>query len=141
MSDNMRFPEINDIAISGRLVDNPIIRETHGGKPVGNFRIASNRRFLSKEEWQDETTYINVVVWNKGQCDRIQKSLKKGSGVYVKGRLRYREWFTKDNEKRGDIEIVASRVQFIDRFERSSNWENENFFFTDDADVDVVAET
>jgi single-strand DNA-binding protein len=74
-----------------------------------------NRRYKDKTgEWKDDTCFITVVFWEK-QAELAQQYLKKGSAVYVEGRLQSRSWDSKEGEKRSTIEVRGDRVEFLDR--------------------------
>jgi len=114
MSD-LRLGYLNSVHIIGRLVADPELRYTQKGAPVCDFRIASSRRYKNREtgEQQEETLFINVVAWRR-QAELANDYLKKGSAVLIEGRLRSRQWESAQGEKRSAIEIVASRIQFLD---------------------------
>jgi len=123
-SDN-QLPDINSVVISGRLTQDPTIRETKEGRAVGTLRIAVNRRFQDRKgEWRKEASYVDVVVWHDSTCKRIKKSLAKGSGILVEGRVNSRDWEDKNGKKRTTVEIVANRVQFVDKFSWNGNDNN-----------------
>jgi single-strand DNA-binding protein len=115
MAMDVKLASINRIFICGRLTRDPELRFTPSGAPVGTFAIASNRRFKNQGgEWKEEVCYVNVVTWGK-LAERAGEALKKGSAVYVEGRLRSRSWNQPDGLKKSVIEVVADRVQFLDR--------------------------
>ncbi len=102
----------------GRLTADPELKYTQKGAPVCTFRVASTRRFKDREtnELKEETTYVNVVTWRR-LAERVNDYLKKGSAVLIEGRLNSRSWETNEGQKRSIVEIVAYRVQFLDRME------------------------
>jgi len=103
---------INLIVLSGNLTKDPELRYLASGDAVTTLRLANNRRYRSGEEWQEETTFIDVVVWGK-QAESCGEYLSKGSPVLVEGNLRIREWETKEGSKRITPEIRARRVHFL----------------------------
>lgn len=112
---DLRLPSINLVLISGRLVSDPTLNYTTTGRPVLRFRIASNRNYKSQEgEWIQETIYINVVAWGK-LAENFGEVLKKGSAVYIEGRLRTREWDDPSGQRRWMTEIVAQRLQNLSK--------------------------
>ena len=105
------------MAISiGRLVADPELRYTQKGTSVCSFRIASSLRYKNREtgEFQEDTLFINVVAWRR-QAEIANDYLKKGSAVLIEGKLRSRQWESSQGEKRTAIEVVAYRIQFLDR--------------------------
>ncbi|MGA2165262.1 MAG: single-stranded DNA-binding protein [Solirubrobacteraceae bacterium] len=98
----------------GNLTQDPELRSLPSGTSVCKLRIACNtpRKDPSTGEWGTKPNYFNIVVWG-GQGEVCAKYLRKGRPVAVDGRLDWREWETKDNQKREAIEIVADQVQFL----------------------------
>ncbi|MEO0216248.1 MAG: single-stranded DNA-binding protein [candidate division WOR-3 bacterium] len=111
----LRLGYLNSVHLIGRLVADPELRYTQKGAPVCDFRVATTRRFKNREtgETQEETLFINVVAWRR-QAELANDFLKKGSAVLIEGRLRSRQWESNQGEKRSAIEIVATRIQFLD---------------------------
>lgn len=110
---NLRLPEQNNVTLVGRLTRDPELRYTTKGQPVCRFDIAVNRRYKDNTgNWQDDTSFIPIVVWSES-ANRCGDRLKKGSPVHVEGRLKSRQWETKEGQKRTTLEIVARRVQFL----------------------------
>jgi single-strand DNA-binding protein len=103
--------------ISGRLTRDPEVRYTQSGTAVATLGVASSRSYRDPKDssgWKEETCFINVVTWAE-LAERCGNALKKGSAVFVEGRLQSRSWETEDGNRRTAIEIRADRVQFLDR--------------------------
>ena len=99
----------------GRLTKDPELRYTAGGAPVANLRMAINRVYQSQSgEKKEEVCYVTVVVWRK-QAEAAGEYLKKGDPLFVEGRLQSKSWETEDKQKRTVLEVVADRVQFLNR--------------------------
>ncbi len=112
---DIKFPELNLVLLSGRLTRDPELRYTPSGRAVTNMRIASSRRYkTSSGDWNEETLFIDVVTWGD-LAERCKDRLQKGSPVIVQGRLRSREWTNNMGQKRTTFEIVAYRVQFLEK--------------------------
>lgn len=111
-----RVPSINMVHITGNLTGDPDLRYTPEGQPVCSFQIASNRRYKNRttNEWQEITTFIRVVTWRQ-LAERLGETLRKGSAVYVEGRIQSRAWETPEGQKRSTIEIQALRVQNLNK--------------------------
>jgi single-strand DNA-binding protein len=100
------------ITVTGNLVDDPELRFTPQGQPVARFRIASTPRFRdnSTGEWKDgEALFLTVNVWRQ-QAENVAESLTRGARAVVTGRLRQRNYETKEGEKRTVYEIEADDV-------------------------------
>ena len=99
----------NSITLVGNLTRDPELRFTTGGRGVASFGIAVSRRYQVNGEWQEQTSYFNIVAW--GQLgENAASSLTKGMRVVVSGRLEQREYQTREGEKRTAIEINADEV-------------------------------
>ena len=112
----LRFPQINQVAVCGRLCQDPEFRYTETGKARVTFNLAVNLGYKDREgQWQQDTTFVSVVVWDK-LAEAIAENLQKGSGVFLTGRLKSRKYET-GNGSRSILEIVARSVQFLDKKE------------------------
>ena len=89
---NLRLHQLNDVKLVGRLTRDPELRYTPKGQAVCRLRLAVSRRYKDKatQEWKEEASFIPVVVWREA-AERCGERLKKGSPVYVEGRLRSRD--------------------------------------------------
>lgn len=102
---------LNKVMLYGNLTRDPELRALPSGMNVVNFSVATNRVFRDRDgKKQEQTEFHNVVVFGR-QADTVNQYLKKGSSVFVEGRLQTRSW-EKDGEKRYRTEVVADRVQF-----------------------------
>ena len=99
----------NKVILMGNLTRDPELRFTTGGRGVASFGLAVNRRYQQNGEWQEQTSFFNVVCWGD-LGENAATSLSKGSRVIVTGRLEQRSWETQDNEKRSVVEVVADEV-------------------------------
>jgi single-strand DNA-binding protein len=116
----VRLANVNKVLISGRLTRDAEVRYTPAGSPVCTLPVAANRRFKGQDgDWKNETTYVNVVVWDK-LAERAGQVAKKGAAVMVEGRLQSRSFETAEGGRRSVIEIRAERVQFLDRQSREA---------------------
>ena len=99
----------------GNLTRDPELRYIPSGQPVTSFSIAVNRVYLSQTgEKKEEVSFIRCVVWGK-RAEVCNEYLKKGSPVFVEGRLQSRSWDAQDGTKRSTIEVVAQNVRFLKR--------------------------
>jgi single-strand DNA-binding protein len=100
--------------IIGNLGRDPEMRYTPSGKPVTSFSVACSRTYTTAEgERREETEWFRINAWGK-LAETCSQYLRKGSKVYVEGRLRTRTWEGQDGQKRTDIEIVANEMQMLD---------------------------
>lgn len=101
--------QINVVVLSGRIGADPELRHTNSGKAVANFRLANNRSVKKGEDWEDETSWFSVIVWER-QGELLVQKAKKGDLVTVHGRLQERTW-EDDGQKRSKIEVIAEKVE------------------------------
>jgi len=109
----IRLLQLNDVRIVGRLTRDPEVRYTAKGQAVARLDMAVNRRYKDTTgEWREEATFVPVTVW-RDMAERCRERLKKGSPLYVEGRLKSTSWETKEGQKRSGLEIEAYRLQFL----------------------------
>ncbi|MHC4839938.1 MAG: single-stranded DNA-binding protein [Planctomycetota bacterium] len=113
---------LNKVFLVGNLARDPDMRHTPSGTAVTEFRLAvSDSYTTSNGEKHDRTCFIDVVTWRR-LAESCADFLKKGSPVFVEGRLEQDTWTTKEGQRRSRIRVVAYSVQFIRReVERSAS--------------------
>jgi single-strand DNA-binding protein len=99
----------NTITLIGNLTRDPELRYTTGGRGVASFGLAVNRRYQVNNEWQEQTSFFNVVAWGD-LGENCAASLVKGARIIVTGRLEQRSWETPEGDKRSVVEIVADEI-------------------------------
>jgi single-strand DNA-binding protein len=100
------------ITVVGNLVDDPELRFTPSGAAVANFRIASTPRTLDRQtnEWKDgDALFLSCAVWRQA-AENVAESLQKGMRVVVQGRLKQRQYETREGEKRTVVELDVDEV-------------------------------
>lgn len=114
-TNELRMPRINRMFLSGRVVRDFVLRYTTDEVPVARFTVAFNRRVLSGDDtWTEVPGFVDVLVANR-LAEQCAERLKKGSPVYLEGRLQMRKTSDKDGVIRTSLEIKADTVQFLDR--------------------------
>jgi single-strand DNA-binding protein len=104
---------VNKVILVGRLGRDPETRFTGGGQAVANFSVATDETYKDKNgERQKRTEWHKIVVWGK-QAEIAQQYLKKGSLIFIEGRIQSREWQDKEGQKRTSFEIVASNFRML----------------------------
>lgn len=105
---------LNKAMIIGNLTKDPEVRQTGSGMQVASFSIATNMVWKDASgQKQEKVEFHNIVAW-KNLADICARYLKKGSKVYVEGRLQTRDWQGKDGLKRYTTEIVAENMIMLD---------------------------
>lgn len=100
------------VHVVGNLVADPELRFTASGKPVATFRVASTTRRLNPKtnEWENgDSTFLTCTAWER-MAENVAESLQRGMAVIVVGKLKQRNYETKDGEKRTVFEVLADAV-------------------------------
>lgn len=104
---------VNKAILVGNLGSDPEVRTIESGAKVANFSIATTERYKDKSgNPVDKTEWHNIVMW-RGLADIAEKWLKKGSQVYIEGRLRTRSWDDQNGNKRYTTEILADNMTML----------------------------
>ena len=105
----------------GNLTRDPELRYIPSGQAVATFTVAVNRTYNAQSgEKKEEVSFIRVVVWAR-RAEVCNEYLKKGSPVFVEGRLQSRTWDAQDGTKRSTIEVIAQNVQFLSKGSRAED--------------------
>lgn len=106
---------MNKVILIGRLGQDPKLSYTQSGQAVANLRMATDESYKDKSgQWVDSAEWHNVVAWGP-QAEFCSNYLAKGSLVLVEGRLQTRKWQGQDGSDRYTTEVVANRIQGLDR--------------------------
>ena len=100
------------ITVVGNLVADPELRFTPSGQPVATFRVASTPRIMDRQtnEWKDgDSLFLTCNVWRQA-AENVAESLQRGMRVLVTGRLKQRNYETKEGEKRTVYEVEVDDV-------------------------------
>ncbi len=103
----------NKAMLMGNLVRDPEVRYTTSKQAVAKFTVAVNRQWKNKDgELKDQVDFIPVVVWGP-QGENCERYLRKGSPVFVEGRIQVRSYEATTGERRWVTEIIAQDVTFL----------------------------
>ncbi len=106
---------LNKAMIIGNLTRDPELRNTPSGVPVASFAVATNQVWNDQNgQKQERVEFHNVVAWRK-LAEICGQYLRKGSKVYIEGRLQTRDWVGQDGVKRYRTEIIISNMIMLDR--------------------------
>lgn len=103
--------DINRVTLVGRLTRDAELRYTSGGTPNASFSLAVNRSVKKGDQWTDEASFFDVILWGK-MGESLAKYLLKGSQIAVDGELRQERW-EKDGQKHSKVQIVADTIQLL----------------------------
>ena len=108
------MPALNRVQLIGRLGKEPESRFTPNGKKVSHFSLAISQRRKSGSETKEYTEWVNVEAW--GRLGEVaQQYLKKGSLVYIEGRLKTDKYEDKGGETKYFSKVIALMMQFLDK--------------------------
>ena len=108
---------VNKVILVGNLGRDPEVRRLNSGSPVVNLRIATSESWRDKAtgERRERTEWHTVVIFNPRLAEVAEKYLRKGSKVYVEGKLQTRQWEDKNGGgKRSKHKVVAEEIQLLD---------------------------
>lgn len=99
---------LNKVCLIGNLGSDPEIRRTQSGNPVASFSVATSETWRDRNsgEKKEKTDWHNVVIWNEGLCKVAEQYLKKGSKVYIEGKLQTRKWQDQAGADRYTTEVI-----------------------------------
>ncbi|ART63630.1 single-stranded DNA-binding protein [Kushneria marisflavi] len=106
---------VNKVILIGNLGQDPEVRFLPSGSPVCNLRLATTDTWTDRQsgQRQERTEWHSVVMFNK-LAEIAQQYVKKGSRLYIEGRLQTRKWQGQDGQDRYSTEIVANDMQMLD---------------------------
>ena len=106
---------LNKAMVIGFLTRDPEIRTTPNGKTVASFSIATNYIWTDQSgQKREKAEFHNIVAWAR-LAEICGQYLKKGSKIYLEGRLQTRDWVGQDSVKRYRTEIIAENMIMLDR--------------------------
>lgn len=112
---------VNKVILIGNLGKDPEVRHLEGGTAVANFTLATSEAYKDKNGQRvEQTEWHNIVVW-RALAEVAEKYLKKGSTIYLEGKIRTRSWEDKDKVKRYTTEIVADTFTMLGKKESTGS--------------------
>ncbi len=134
---------LNKVMLIGNVGKSPELKHTPSGIPVASFRIATSESWKDKDgSVQEHTDWHNIVAW-RGLADVVNKIVKKGTRVYVEGKLRTRKYDDKNNIRKFYVEILADNILLLDNKKLNNTESNDDFktfdFSNEDLDDDFYS--
>ena len=102
---------MNKVILMGRLTKDPEVNYTNGGKTIGKFSIAVDRRF--KSEGQPEADFFNCTTFGK-QAEFVEKYLKKGTKILLGGQVQNNNYTNKDGVAVYSVQIIVDEIEFAE---------------------------
>jgi len=110
---------VNKVILIGNVGKDPEIRDLESGVKLASFSLATNESYKDKAgEWQQNTEWHNITVW-RAQAERVERQVKKGTKIYLEGKLATRKWQDKDGNDRYTTDVVANYFRVLDKLESS----------------------
>jgi single-strand DNA-binding protein len=104
---------INKVILVGSVGKDPEVKYTPSGVPVAKFSLATNENFKDRnEEWRERTEWHQIIAW-QGLAEIVGEYVKKGSKLYLEGKLQTSTWENKDGDKKYRTEIVARELVLL----------------------------
>ncbi|HPD31960.1 MAG TPA: single-stranded DNA-binding protein [Phycisphaerae bacterium] len=103
----------NRVILAGNLTRDPQLSYTPNNTAVCEFGLAVNRRWRDRDGNQkDEVCFVDVTSYGR-QAETINQYMKKGSGILIEGRLRFRQWTSKEGQSRNKLDVVVENFTFL----------------------------
>lgn len=107
--------DLNKVMLIGRLGQDPEMRTTPAGVPVANFSLATGRVWTDQAgQKQEKTEFSNIVAWRR-LAEICNQYLRKGSKIYLEGRLETRTWDDQSGVRHWRTEVIADNMIMLDR--------------------------
>lgn len=104
---------LNKVFLMGNLTRDPELRYTSSGTAVSDLSMAVNRRYTTASgDKKEDTCFVDVTLWAR-RAEVASQYLKKGSPLFVEGRLQLDRWENNEGQKRSKLKVVAQNFQFI----------------------------
>lgn len=112
---------VNKVILIGNLGKDPEVRHLENGATVANFPLATSETYTDRNTGQrvENTDWHDIVVW-RGLAEVVEKYVKKGTKIYVEGKLKKRSWQDKEGNTRYTTEVVADELTILSRPEQRS---------------------
>jgi single-strand DNA-binding protein len=111
----LKMPNINQVALSGRLVQDPEFHLSENGTARLTARLAVNRAYRDRnDDWQEEVSYFDIVLWQKA-AESFYERLHKGAPVFATGRLQSRSWRDDEEKTHSKIEVQVRNLQILEK--------------------------
>jgi len=128
---------LNKVMLIGNVGKDPELKHTPSGIPVAHFRLATSESWRDKDgTFCEHTDWHNVVAW-RGLADVVSKIVRKGTRVFIEGKLRTRKYDDKNSVRHFHVEILAENILLLDnkRHYRDNMDDDKKFAFSDDDDL------
>jgi single-strand DNA-binding protein len=109
----MSNASINEVRLIGNLGADPEMRYTSAGKPIANLRLATSEYYTDAQGQSHEATEWHRVVLFNRMAEIVEQYAKKGSSIYIAGRLNTRKWTDKKDVERYTTQVIAEKMRLL----------------------------
>lgn len=107
---------VNKVFLIGRLGKDPVVKHFQNDNAIAEFPLATTEVYKDREgNWKEITDWHNIKINGKYGAERAEKSLKKGSMVFIEGKIKTRSYDDKDGNKRYVTEVVVDQFRMLDK--------------------------
>lgn len=128
---------LNKVMLIGNAGKDPELKHTPSGIPVASFRLATSETWRDRDgSVKEHTDWHTIVAW-RGLAEVVQKKVKKGSRVYIEGKIQTRTFEDKNNNRRHVVEVLADNILLLDNRKNKDNGstaENNDVSYLEDSD-------
>ena len=117
---------LNKVMLIGRLGKDPELRYSNDGNPMVRFSLATDESYTDRNGTKVDRTEWHTIVGFQRTAENCANYLAKGSLVFIEGKLQTRKWQDQQGQDRYSTEIVAGRVQFLEKRNSSDQNQNQN---------------
>ena len=113
---------VNKVILIGNLGRDPEIKKLESGATLASFSIATSEKYTDKQSGQkiEHTDWHDIVLW-RGLAEVAEKYLKKGTKIYIEGRLKKRSWQDREGNTRYNLEVIGDEMTILSRSEASNS--------------------
>ncbi len=117
------FGDLNEVKLIGNMTNDLELRHVPSGRAVVSFGLATNRSYRSNDEWKEEVTFHNIVVWGN-DAEYLSQRARKGTRVFIGGRLNTRSWEDSEGVKKYKTEVIVYKIILLSRYEKGNDNNN-----------------
>lgn len=114
------FGDLNEVKLIGNITQDLNLRHTTTGTSVTSFGLATNRSYKQGDDWKEEVSFHNIVVWGN-DAEYLSQKARKGTRIFVSGRLQTRSWEDQEGKKNYKTEVIADKIILLDRYEKGND--------------------
>lgn len=106
---------LNSIMLIGHAGKDPEVRTFEGGNKIATFSLAVSERYTDRNGQSQENTEWFSIIFNGKQAELVEKVVKKGSLLYIGGKIRTRKWTDQQGQQHSQTEVIGLSIQFLDK--------------------------